>query len=181
MTIQYPDYSHCLVNLACSIQKHFGLEISHATLPFMDVLLEKKYTNVVLMLFDGMGSDALIYHLPSSTGGRKYIYTYWYEPDRSMHDKGCYSTDVGDWITAVSSKVEELCGSLRDTLVIVTADHGHCNLHYDMISEHPDIENMMERPIAIECRAACFYIKPEYRSQFPGAFYRSFVFETNDR
>jgi len=292
MTIQYPDYSHCLVNLACSIQKHFGLEIRHATLPLLDVLLEKKYTNVVLMLFDGMGSDALIHHLPEdsflrrhctaeissvfpptttaavtsvesgltpaehgwlgwslyfsaidkivnaltnteegtgiqvakyhvaekylpyknivdkinesgkamaysvspfgtnrvhqhddlyaevkklcSADGRKYIYTYWYEPDRSMHDKGCYSKDAGDWITAVSSKVEELCGSLRDTLVIVTADHGHCNLHYDMISEHPDIENMMERPIAIECRAACFYVKPEYRSQFPDAFYRAF-------
>lgn len=292
MTIQYPDYSRCLVNLACSVLAHFGAGTQHATLPIMDVLLQKQYKNVIVMLFDGMGSDALTHHLPeesflrrhhaadissvfpptttaaitsvesgltpaehgwlgwslyfSETGkivnaltnneegtsnqaesyhvagrylpykntidkineaglakaysvspfgtnrvhqhdelyeevrrlcvtdDRKYIYTYWYQPDSSMHDKGCYSKDAGDWIIAINDKVEDLCRDLHDTLVIVTADHGHCNLHYEIISDHPEIKKMMERPIAVECRAACFYIRPECRSQFPAAFHEAF-------
>lgn len=292
MTIQYPDYNNCLVNLACSILKHFGAQPQHATLPILDSLLKSQYTNVVVMLFDGMGSDSLKYHLPEdsflrrhctadissvfpptttaaitsiesgltpaehgwlgwslyfseidkivnaltnteegsgsqaaeyhvagkylpfrnivgiineagqakaysvspfgtnrvhqhdklyeevkrlcSTDDRKYIYSYWYQPDSCMHDKGCYSTEAGDWITAINNEVENLCRDLHDTLVIVTADHGHCSLRYEIISDHPGIAKMLERPIAVECRAVCFYVKPEYHDQFPHAFHEAF-------
>lgn len=292
MTIQYPDYSNGLVNLASSILKHFGAQPQHTTLPILDSLLKKQYTNVVVMLFDGMGSNALKYHLPEdsflrrhctadissvfpptttaavtsiesgltpaehgwlgwslyfseidkivnaltnteegsgnqaaeyhvagkylpyrnivdiineagqvkaysvspfgtnrvhqhdnlykevkklcSSGDRKYIYAYWYQPDSCMHDKGCYSSQAGAWISAINNEVENLCRDLRDSLVIVTADHGHCNLRYEIISDHPDIAKMMERPISIECRAVCFYIKPEYHDQFPCVFHEAF-------
>lgn len=292
MTIQYPDYSNSLVSLACSILKHFGAQALHTTLPALDVLLEKQYKNVVVMIFDGMGSDALSYHLPEDSflrrhctsdissvfpptttaavtsvesgltpvehgwlgwslyfseidkivnaltntvegtniqaaayhvagkylpyknvidkineagqakafsvspfgtnrvhqhdelyqtvkslcrqDGRKYIYSYWFEPDSTMHDKGCYSSQARNWIIAINNKVEDLCLGLEDTLVIVTADHGHCNLRYEIISEHPEIENMMERPLSVECRAAGFYIKPMYMDLFPSAFHEAF-------
>src|SRR5665648_355708 len=72
MTIQYPDYNNCLVNLACSILKHFGAHPQHATLPVLDSLLKKQYTNVVVMLFDGMGSEALEFHLPEDSFLRRH-------------------------------------------------------------------------------------------------------------
>lgn len=54
------DYNECITNLACSIRKYFGLEYQHNTLDYVDKLLsEKKPKNVVVILFDGMGSKIL--------------------------------------------------------------------------------------------------------------------------
>ena len=54
------DYNNCLTNLACSIQKYFGLEYKHSTLADIDALLEARQPeNVILMLYDGMGSRIL--------------------------------------------------------------------------------------------------------------------------
>ena len=54
------NYNECITNLACSIRKYFGLEYKHNTLEYVDRLLnEKKPKNVVVILFDGMGSRIL--------------------------------------------------------------------------------------------------------------------------
>lgn len=54
------DYNECITNLACSIRKYFGLEVKHNSLSYIDELLNKKQPkNVVLILFDGMGSRIL--------------------------------------------------------------------------------------------------------------------------
>lgn len=51
------DYSNCLTNFSCSIRKYFGLEVKHKTIKLVDDLLEEKQPkNVVVILFDGMGS-----------------------------------------------------------------------------------------------------------------------------
>ena len=54
------NYEECITNLACSIQKYFGLEISHNTLNYIDdILKQEKPKNVVTILCDGMGSKIL--------------------------------------------------------------------------------------------------------------------------
>lgn len=54
------NYNECLTNLACSIQKYFGLNTKHNSIEYIDNLLnEKQPKNVVVMLFDGMGSRIL--------------------------------------------------------------------------------------------------------------------------
>lgn len=54
------NYNECLTNLACSIRKYFDLDYNHNTLGYIDELLEKKQPkNVVVILFDGMGSKIL--------------------------------------------------------------------------------------------------------------------------
>ena len=51
------DYNNCLTNFSCSIKKYFGLKIKHNTIKVVDDLLEKNNPkNVVVLLFDGMGS-----------------------------------------------------------------------------------------------------------------------------
>lgn len=288
MTIRYPDYSRSLVSLSNSILKHFGADPLHPSLPILDSLLEKPRKNVVVMLFDGLGVDALARHLPENsflrrnmrtvissvfpptttaaitsiesgltpaehgwlgwnlyfseigkivnaltnmeegkarpaadyhvanrylpyrdiftaineTGrgkaysvspfgtnrvhaheelyaeakrlcaldGRKYIYTYWYEPDGAMHSFGWQSDHVRDWILAIDRHVEEFCRTITDTLVIVTADHGHCEQSYHFVIDHPELEKMLERPVSVEPRATAFYVREEFRGRFPGVF-----------
>ncbi len=54
------NYNECITNLACSIRKYFGLDYKHNTLNYIDKLLEEKQPkNVVVILFDGMGSRIL--------------------------------------------------------------------------------------------------------------------------
>lgn len=51
------NYNECLTNLACSIRKYFDLDYNHNTLKYIDDILEKeKPKNVVVILYDGMGS-----------------------------------------------------------------------------------------------------------------------------
>lgn len=54
------NYNECITNLACSIRKNFELDYKHNTLEYIDKILEdKKPKNVVVILFDGMGSRVL--------------------------------------------------------------------------------------------------------------------------
>lgn len=54
------NYNECITNLACSIRKYFGLDYKHKTLKYIDDILEtKKPNNVVVILFDAMGSRIL--------------------------------------------------------------------------------------------------------------------------
>lgn len=55
--LQLANYNNSIVNLACSIKKYFDLDYNHNTLDSVDKILEKEMPpNVVVMLFDGMGS-----------------------------------------------------------------------------------------------------------------------------
>ena len=60
----YPDYNRSLLALISSVLKHYGVNTPHKTLPEFDNLLEKKYKNIVVMVFDGMGTAILERHLP---------------------------------------------------------------------------------------------------------------------
>ena len=57
------NYNDSIVNLTCSILKHFGAEYEHSTLKEIDELLDDEYNNIVVLLFDGMGIDAIQHHL----------------------------------------------------------------------------------------------------------------------
>jgi len=51
------DYDKCITNLTSSIEKYFHLNPSYKTLKEADEALSKKdYKNVIIMVFDGMGS-----------------------------------------------------------------------------------------------------------------------------
>ena len=55
----------------------------------------------------------------------KCIFVYVDAPDCLLHKYGCKSDEVKEFIFDAERKLEELSNELEDTLVIVTADHGH--------------------------------------------------------
>lgn len=105
---------------------------------------------------------------------RNYIYAYWGEPDYTMHDVGCCHESITEIIRDIDQRVERLCRDLKDTLLIVTADHGHGDTGYFLIRDYPELDRMLERPPVIEARAASFYVKQENLEQFPDLFKRLF-------
>jgi len=67
------DYNNSLLALIASVQKHYGVPTSHKTLKTLDDLLEKNYKNVVVMLFDGLGTAVLKKHLPEEAFLRRHL------------------------------------------------------------------------------------------------------------
>ena len=69
------DYSECLTNLACSIRRYFELKSKHNSLSYIDSILDdNKPKNVIVILFDGMGSKILKRNLDNDNFFIKNMY-----------------------------------------------------------------------------------------------------------
>ena len=293
MDIIYPDYTNCGVNVTSSLMAYFGAPSCHDHHPDVDALLSSgRYRNAVLMLFDGMGMDALerfcapdgffrshitremtaVY--PSTTAcattsiecartpaehgwlgwtlyfeaidrhvdvflntyngesvadyrvadnflprrfvtrdinaageaeahfisrhcddiriedidslfaavreqctrpGRHFLYTYWNDPDHTMHEEGVAADGVRDAVLDIERRVEAAAAALpEDTLLLVTADHGLIDARHLYVEDHPDFARILKRDTAVEPRAAAFYVKDEYIKAFPDLFRECF-------
>lgn len=68
----YPNYKECLVNLSASIEKYFGEIPHHTSLQEIDELLKNKNPkNVIVILYDGLGSKILEKSLDNNSFLRK--------------------------------------------------------------------------------------------------------------
>ena len=106
--------------------------------------------------------------------GKKYIYAYWNEPDSTMHRTGTVSKETHQVIIDLEKKVEEYAKSLDDTLLFITADHGHIDCKNYCILDYPDIMECLTRMPSIEPRTLNLFIKDEYKETFPEVFDRHF-------
>lgn len=286
MELKFPDYDKSTVSLISSVYKHFKIKPFHKTLPELDGLLKREQKNVIIMLFDGLGTSVLEKNLPknaflrkhfatsisavfppttvaattsiqtgltpkehgwlgwdmyfkeldknvtvftnnvqgtnkkaagksvaekympiksfpeifeennaeaktewisafskskaknlrdickkvleaSKADGEKYIYAYYNEPDSLMHVFGTSHILVKLKILQINLSVKKLCKKLKNTLVIVTADHGHVDVKPVFLSDFPEITDCILRPFSIEARAAALFVKDEYKAVFP--------------
>ncbi|MGI5173728.1 alkaline phosphatase family protein [Treponema sp. OMZ 840] len=111
-----------------------------------------------------------------SLPGKKYIYAYHEQPDKIMHISGTYGFLAKNCVQNINRSVQRFCRRLkqnpaaRDTLVLVTADHGHIPVRNTELTRYPDLEHMLRRRPSIEARAVNFFVKPEYLNEFPTLF-----------
>jgi len=276
MSYSFADYDNSILSLSCSIIRAYGCAYRHLTLPAADKLLDKGFKNVILLLFDGLGTDALEYHLPedsflrrhqisrissvfpptttaattsiisglspaehgwlgwslyfselddnidlfpntgsngkakechaantylpyknimqmiTETGktkgvslfnfgangykshgnmrrkikkicrerGKRFIYCYNNQPDTYMHLTGCYSDKTQQEIVRINNTVKKLCRRLKNTLVIVTADHGLIDTNDSRcILDYPKLIDTLERLPSIEPRVLNCFVK----------------------
>jgi hypothetical protein len=106
--------------------------------------------------------------------GEKYIYAYHAQPDRNEHLFGCMSENILALVRDFDRTIERLASRLKDTLLIVTADHGLVDTSCYMISDYPGIEEMLVIPPQRECRNVSFYVKDECKNCFAERFYDTF-------
>jgi len=103
---------------------------------------------------------------------RRYIYTYWDEPDHTMHDKGCHHPKIFDKVKDINARVEALYHQLpENSLLMLTADHGLCDGQFIYLEDYPHLLSMLRHPPTMESRAASLHVKSEYLSIFPQAFH----------
>lgn len=104
-----------------------------------------------------------------------FVYVYWDKLDSLMHEYGITSVEVRSHAKDINMELEELQKKLpEDTLLIVTADHGHVDINYIDLEEYPELVATFEKYPTIESRAMSFYIKEEQKEKFKKIFEENF-------
>ena len=106
--------------------------------------------------------------------GEKFIYAYWNEPDNTMHRVGIDGKGVNELINELEARVKEFADRLKDTLLIVTADHGHMNNVNRCILDYHEILNLLKRMPSIEPRTLNFFVKDGCGERFKELFEETF-------
>ncbi len=108
--------------------------------------------------------------------GKKFIYAYYNQPDYTTHRYRTDGLETKQMYQYIDKKTEELCNTLEDTLVIVTADHGHINSSgYTLLTDYKDFADTLERETFIEARATSFKVKKERKEEFETLFDKYFA------
>jgi len=109
-----------------------------------------------------------------SRDGEKYIYAYWNEPDKTMHEKGVDGPEIGLLIQRLEERTARLAEALQDTLLMITADHGMIHARCHVLTDDPDVLDCLVRPPSIESRAVNFFVKDGMQAAFEEAFHKHF-------
>lgn len=114
-----------------------------------------------------------IKHMCARDGG-KYIYAYWDQPDSVMHRKGCFGEPARSTVRELENAVAELADELSDTLLLVTADHGHIDSPKRVVTDYPDIMECLVRMPSIEPRCLNLFVKEGMEDRLKAAFAEHF-------
>ena len=104
--------------------------------------------------------------------GDKFIMAYSDNPDATLHKFGAYSEEAKEFILTAERKIEEMCNSFgEDTIVIVSADHGHRDIEkaYTLL-DYPEILECLIMPPSLESRTIAFWVKEDMRRIFEDRF-----------
>ncbi len=107
--------------------------------------------------------------------GKHYVYAYYEDPDSIMHEFGTHHLKANKVINKINDMTEELCSMLDDdTLVIVTADHGHLNSKGILLSDYEDFYKTLDGDISVEGRMCSFKVKDGMDDTFKELFFKYF-------
>ena len=102
--------------------------------------------------------------------GRRFVYVYHENPDSIMHEHGTDSIESINSFKEINRSTEELASRLKDTLLIVVADHGHMNSMPITISEYKDFFDTLDGDVSIEARFCSFKVKEDKKDEFVKLF-----------
>ena len=110
------------------------------------------------------------------TPDRKFILAYSDNPDSLLHKYGTDSEEVKKFIMDTENKIKEMCEKMdEDTLLIISADHGHKNIEkaYTLL-DYPEIQECLIIPASLESRVLSFWVKEEMKETFVERFNKVF-------
>lgn len=101
---------------------------------------------------------------------KNYIYAYYTNPDSIMHHTGTDSNETIECFKMINDKTESFSSKLKDTMLIVIADHGHINCDEILLEDYPDLYNLLDGDTWIEPRMCAFKIKNGMDEEFKYLF-----------
>ena len=110
--------------------------------------------------------------------GQKYIYAYWNQPDGNLHHYGCSSKEVKENLRSLEAQVAKLAAELEsedeESLIIVTADHGHIDNRQVWLRDYPELHKCLEREPSLEPRVLNLFVKQGKEDFFIHEFNKTF-------
>lgn len=106
--------------------------------------------------------------------GQKYIYAYWGEPDGLLHRHGGDSDKPKNELRRIEAVVSAMAEELEDTLLVITADHGHIDNDYVVLQDYPVLFDCLERMPSLEARVMNLFVKKGMEQKFEDEFNREF-------
>lgn len=107
----------------------------------------------------------------------KYVFAYYDSPDSLNHKYGCDSTETKNFILESEKLFKNLENNLKgtDTLLIISADHGHNNINkiFNMI-DLDDLQECLYIPPFLEPRFISFFVKQNKKDIFESRFKQKF-------
>lgn len=101
-----------------------------------------------------------IHEICANSINKKFIYAYYVNPDKILHNEGFDSVNVKEEMIKINNATKNLCKKLpSETIVIAIADHGHIECRYEILSENEELFDMLARTTAIESRACAMKLK----------------------
>lgn len=98
--------------------------------------------------------------------GKQFVLGYWLDPDSTSHEYGPYSKNVKDVLKQLNSKIKKMCSGLDDTLVIISADHGHIESEDVMLNDYPELMDCLALPLSLDGRAQAVFLKKDKEEVF---------------
>lgn len=89
---------------------------------------------------------------------KNYIYAYYMDPDSTLHVNGNDSKVVLSILKMINDKCEKFAKEIKDTLLIITADHGHIDTEYIYLSDYPDLFDLIISNVWLEGRCCAFNV-----------------------
>ncbi|MBK1645689.1 phosphodiesterase [Thiocapsa imhoffii] len=108
---------------------------------------------------------------PRSRRAPCYLYLYWPTLDTIGHAQGIESAAARAHLLEIEAALQDFLTAIAgtDTLVLVTADHGHIDTGPDPgidLAEHPALADSLLLPLCGEPRAALCYLRSGRRQRF---------------
>ena len=122
--------------------------------------------------------DELIDHINAlcQTTDEKFIMAYCDNPDSLLHKYGTSSEEAYSFIETAQEKISQLYTELpEDTLLIISADHGHKDIEkcYSLL-DYPEIQECLILPAYLESRVIAFWVKENMKKEFEERFNKVF-------
>lgn len=105
-----------------------------------------------------------------------FIFAYSDNPDGLLHKYGCTSQEAKEMVIDAEKQIEKLRGDLtEDTLIIISADHGHKDINkvYDLL-DYPEIQECLIMPASLESRCVALWVKKDKKQEFENLFNKEF-------
>lgn len=102
----------------------------------------------------------------------KFIMAYCDNPDGILHKFGTDSLEAKDFVLTAESAIQQMCNNFSDdTLVIISADHGHLNIENPhSILDFPELLECLYMPVSLESRVVTFWVKDAMKQIFEERF-----------